>query len=103
MDDSPTLIQIDGYFNANDEPVIPLDLGAGAIKILVDTGFAGSLILPDSLAVGLAIRFEGFEEFYTATWQIFSAPAYSLEIDWLSQLTKVPVAISPDITEAIMG
>ncbi len=102
MDESPTLMQIDGYFNANNEPA-PLDLGAGAIEILVDTGFAGSLILPDSLAVGLALRFEGFEEFYTATWQIFSAPAYSLEIDWLGQLTKVPVAISPDITEAIMG
>lgn len=96
-------MQIDGYFNTNDEPAIRLDLGAGAIEILVDTGFAGSLIVPDSLAGGLALHFEGFEEFYTATWQVFSAPAYSLEINWFGQLTKVPVAVSPDITEAIMG
>lgn len=96
-------MQIDGYFNANDEPAIRLDLGAGAIDILVDTGFTGSLILPDSLAGGLALRFEGFEEFYTATWQVFSAPAYSLEINWFGHLIKVPVAVSPDITEAILG
>ncbi len=96
-------MQIDGYFNATDEPVISLDLGAGVIEILVDTGFAGSLILPDSLAVGLALQFEGFEEFYTATWQVFSAPAYSMKIDWFGRLIKVPVAVSSDITEAILG
>lgn len=39
-------MRIDGYFNTNDEPAIQLDLGAGAIEILVDTGFAGNLILP---------------------------------------------------------
>src|SRR2546422_11162805 len=93
-------MQIDGYFNANDEPVIQLDLGTGTIEILVDTGFAGSVILPDPLAAGLALRFEGFEEFYTATWQLFSAPAYSLEVNWFGKQIKAAAAVSPRGAEA---
>jgi len=96
-------MRADGYFNANDEPAIQLDLGAGAIEILVDTGCAGGLILPSSLASGLALHTEGLEKFYTATGQPFIALTYSLEIDWLGQRTKVPVAISPEVTEALLG
>ena len=96
-------MQIHGYFNANGEPAIQLDLSTGAIEILVDTGFAGGLILPSSLASGLALHIEGFVEFYTATGQPFIASAYSLEIDWLGQRTRVPVAVSPDVMEALLG
>jgi len=96
-------MQMDGYFNAYDEPAIQLDLGTGAIEFLVDTGFVGSLLLPDSLAGGLALHFDGIEEFLTATGQPVFAPSYFLGIDWLGQRTKVPVAVSPDITEALLG
>jgi len=51
-------MQIDGYFNANDEPAIQLDLGTGAIDFLVDTGFAGGLIIPSSLVAGLPLEIE---------------------------------------------
>lgn len=56
-------MDVDGYFNANDDPAIQIDLGGGAIEILIDTGFGGWLILSNSQAAGLALRFEGFEEF----------------------------------------
>lgn len=69
----------------------------------MDTGFAGNLILPGFLAAGLALHVEGFEKFHTATGQVFIAAAYSVEIEWLGQKTRVPVAVSPDITEAILG
>ena len=33
----------EGYFNEHDEPCLSVDLGSGAIKVLIDTGFSGSL------------------------------------------------------------
>jgi clan AA aspartic protease len=96
-------MQIDGYFNANGEPAINLDLGTGAIEFLVDTGFAGGLILPNSLVGGLLLEIEGFVEFQTATAQTFIAPTYFLEVEWLGQRTKAAVAVSPDVSEALLG
>lgn len=96
-------MDVDGYFNANDDPAIQIDLGGGAIEILIDTGFGGWLILSNSQAAGLALRFEGFEEFFTATGQGFTALTYFLELDWLGQRTTVPVAVSSDTTEALLG
>ena len=52
-------MQLDGYFNANDEQVVKLDLISSSIEVLVDTGFAGSLIIPEHLSSGLALHFEG--------------------------------------------
>ncbi|HMG74326.1 MAG TPA: hypothetical protein VK582_12560 [Pyrinomonadaceae bacterium] len=78
-------MRVDGYFNTNDEPAIKLDLISSSIEVLIDTGFAGSLIIPDHLSTGLELHFEGFEEFYTATGHVFVAPAYSLEANWLGQ------------------
>lgn len=51
-------MQIDGYFNMRDEPVIGLDLGPSVIEVLADTGFNGSLIIPTPLAYGLDLPLE---------------------------------------------
>ncbi len=37
-------MRIDGYFNANDEPALTLDLISASIEVLIDTGFLGGLI-----------------------------------------------------------
>ena len=79
-------MRVDGYFNANDEAAVKLDLITSSIEVLIDTGFAGSLIIPEHLSTGLELHFEGFEEFYTATGHVFVAPAYSLEANWLGAL-----------------
>ena len=97
------MMQLDGYFNAQGEPAIQLDLGAGNLEVLIDTGFAGWLIVPTSYPIGPPDRFQGFEEFYTATGQTFAAPICFLEINWFDQPTRVPVAISPHISEALLG
>ena len=57
-------MRVDGYFNTNDEPAMKLDLITSSIEVLIDTGFAGSLIIPEHLSTGLELHFEGFEEFY---------------------------------------
>lgn len=64
-------MQIDGYFNLSDEPVVELDVGSSRIELLVDTGFNGSLMIPSQLANRLDLQFEGSENFQTATEQVF--------------------------------
>lgn len=98
------MMQIDGYFNARDEPVITLDVGLSHIEVLVDTGFNGSLIVPGQLAKGLDLKFErGFEEFYSVTGDMFLATPCSMEISWLGQEIRVPVATSEEVNEALLG
>lgn len=47
-------MELDGYFNATGEPAIRLDLGFGQAEILIDTGFAGWLIVPSGFAIDLS-------------------------------------------------
>ncbi len=96
-------MQIEGYSSENSEPVLKLYMGSSSIEFLIDTGFDGSLIVPTEIADGLSLRFEGFEEFHSVTGQIFVAIAYSIEIDWLGQKIRVPVAASYEVTEGLLG
>lgn len=96
-------MELDGYFNATGEPAIQLDLGFGQAEILIDTGFAGWLIVPSGFAIDLSNAFEGFQSFLTATGQTFAAVVYFVEIDWFNERIEVPVAISQQITEALLG
>lgn len=97
------MMTIEGYFNENGEPVITLDLLSTSIEILIDTGFAGSLIVPKTRANDLALTFEGVEEFYTATGEMFTAPAYSITVGWFGERLIAPIAISAEIREALLG
>lgn len=96
-------MRLEGYFNANDEPAIRLELIPGSIEVLIDTGFAGSLILPEHLAKGLTLHFDGFEEFFTVTGDVFVAPSYSMDLGWLGEQVRIPVAVSRDVKEALLG
>jgi clan AA aspartic protease len=95
---------IDGYFNARDEPVIRLEVGSAQIEFLVDTGFNGSLIMPDEMASGLEIKYDrGLEELYSVTGEMFLASGCSMEIGWFGERIRVPVVTSAEVSEAILG
>ncbi len=97
-------MQINGYFNVRDEPVIRLDVGSSHIEVLVDTGFNGGLTIPDQMAEGLEIKYDrGLEELYSVTGEVFLASGCSMEISWLGQHIRVPVATSAQVGEAILG
>ena len=96
-------MHIEGYFNEHDEPCLSFDLGSGAIDVLIDTGFSGSLIIPQTVANDLTLNFEGVEEFYTATGQMFLAPAFTVAINWFGERLKAPIAVSADVREALLG
>lgn len=99
------MMQIDGYFNVKDEPVIEIDIGPSLVELLVDTGFNGSLIIPSPRFNQLRpiLKFEGPEEFYSVTGEMFLADAYSTELDWLGKRIRVAVATCKEVNEAIIG
>ncbi|PYS31302.1 MAG: hypothetical protein DMF75_14775 [Acidobacteria bacterium] len=97
-------MQIDGYFNVRDEPVIKLDVGSSQIEFLIDTGFSGGMIIPDRLAKGLDINYDrGLEEFSSVTGETFLASGCSMTITWFGQSIRVPVATSEKVELAILG
>ena len=96
-------MQLDGQFNALGEPVIQMVLDGKSLEVLIDTGFSGGLILPIEFAEELSLDFEGFEEFSTASGHLLIVATYSVEIDWLGLRTRVPVSVSPEIDETLIG
>lgn len=96
-------MQIDGYFNERDEPVVLLDVGPLSIEVLVDTGFGGSLIIPGNVASQLDLKFEGPEEFQSVTGEMFLADAFSMSMDWLGRSIRVPVATSKEVNLSLLG
>ena len=103
-DDASPVMQMDGYFNVRDEPVIGLDVGSSQIEFLVDTGFNGGLIIPEQMAEGLDIKYDrGLEEFQSVTGEMFLADAYSMRMDWLGKSIRVPVATSKEVNLSLLG
>ena len=96
-------MQLDGYFNTDNQPAVQLVLDGKNVEVLIDTGFSGGLILPIEVAEDLSLDFEGFEEFSTATGQALIVATYSKEIDWVNQLIRVAISVSPEINEALLG
>lgn len=96
-------MQIDGYFNTRNEPVVELQLNLMYVEMLIDTGFDGVLIIPSQIADQLKLKFQGFEEFYSVTGERIVATAYSIEIAWLGQMLRVPIVVNSKINEAILG
>ena len=96
-------MQIDGYFNDRDEPILRLELGFLAIEVMVDTGFGGSLIIPGNIANQLDLKFEGPEEFQTLTGEMFLADAYSMRMDWLGKSIRVSIATSKEVNLSLLG
>ena len=96
-------MQMNGYFNARNELVIRLQLDSMYVEILIDTGFEGDLIIPSHIVDQLKPEFEGFEEFYSVTGEQIVARAYSIEIDWLGKVTRMPIVVNSKINEAILG
>lgn len=94
---------INGYFNHNDEPVVSLNLVSTSIEVLIDTGFAGSLIVPEALADDFTLHFQGVDEFLTATGQEFLAQAYTVGVNWFGQQLTVPIAVSAEVRESLLG
>jgi len=96
-------MQINGYFNIRNEPVVRTQLDSIDVEMLVDTGFDGGLIIPSQIVDQLKPRFEGIDELQSVTGEKIFAEAYSIEIGWLGTVIRVPIVVSSKINEAILG
>lgn len=96
-------MQMDGYFNLHNEPVVRLDVGSLSVEVLVDTGFDGSLIIPGEVADNMNLKFEAHQDFLSVTGATFFASACSTEIDWLGKRIRVAVARCGEVSEALLG
>lgn len=96
-----------GRVTAAREALLRLRLTAGeTVECLVDTGFTGALVLPQSLVTRLGLPIVGREVFEMVGGQRFVAGVALAEIEWLGATRTVRVIISADSllgTELLAG
>jgi clan AA aspartic protease len=96
-----------GKVTADREAILHLRLSAGeAVECLVDTGFTGALVLPQSLITRLGIPIVGREVFEMVGGRQFVAGVALAEVEWLGTTRTVRVIVSEDTllgTELLHG
>lgn len=86
-----------GRVTAAREAILRLRLTAGeAVECLVDTGFTGALVLPQSLVTRLGIPVVGREVFEMVGGRQFVAGVALSEVEWLGATKTVRVIVSED-------
>lgn len=79
------------------ESLLRLRLSAGeTVECLVDTGFTGALVLPQSLVARLGLRIVGREVFEMVGGRRFVAGVALAEVKWLGTTKTVRVIVSED-------
>jgi clan AA aspartic protease len=86
-----------GRVTAAREALLRLQLIAGEmVECLVDTGFTGALMLPQSLVTRLGLPVVGREVFEMVGGQRFIASVALAEVEWLGTDRTVRVIVSED-------
>jgi clan AA aspartic protease len=86
-----------GRVTATREALLRLQLSPGeTIECLVDTGFTGSLVLPQALVTRLNLPVVGREVFEMVGGRQFIASVAFAEIEWLGATRTVRVIVSED-------
>ena len=92
---------------ATREALLRLRLSAGeTVECLVDTGFTGALVLPQSLVTRLNLPVVGREVFEMVGGRQFIASVAFADIEWLGETRTVRVIVSDDTllgTELLEG
>jgi len=55
------------------------------------------------LGSGLALNFQGIDEFVTASGHVFLAPSYTIAVNWFGRQLEMPIAVSAEVREALLG
>lgn len=86
-----------GRVTAAREAILRLRLTAGeSVECLVDTGFTGALVLPQSIITRLSIPVVGREVFEMVGGRQFVAGVALAEVEWLGATRTVRVIVSED-------
>ena len=96
-----------GRVTATREALLRLRLSAGeTVECLVDTGFTGALVLPQTLVTRLKLPVVGREVFEMVGGRQFVASVAFADIEWLGETRTVRVIVSDDTllgTELLEG
>ena len=75
-------------------PFVTLKIGNLEIEAVLDTGFNGSLLLPENIIQNLQFKAIGSAEYAMADGTLSESKVFSVEIDWLGGRKKVSVVSS---------
>ncbi len=96
--------RVEGRVNEALEAWVNVELAgnAGILSFMVDTGFAGTLMLPIECAQILALPPKGREQFVGVEGKPFLATVTQIDISWLGDEFTVPAVIS-EAGDALLG
>lgn len=91
------MVEETGRVSADREALLRLRLIAGeTVECLIDTGFTGALVLPQSLITRLGLPIVAREVFEMVGGQRFIASVAMAEVEWLGTVRAVRVIVSED-------
>lgn len=90
-----------GYFKFGN-PVIELTIEGRKIEMLLDTGFNGHIMLPESIISELALDQIGISDYLTASGDDKLTKVYKGEIEFLGEKIEVPI-LSTDADFSLAG
>jgi clan AA aspartic protease len=88
-----------GLVNSRGEPVVHITLlstkgRAGSFPAVIDTGFNGTLSLPEPLIRRMGWRWIGYESYEIATGDVVREKVFVGRIRWFGQVQEVDVVAS---------
>ena len=90
-----------GFFKFGN-PVIQLSIEGRKIEALLDTGFNGHIMLPDSVIRELALDQIGIPDYLTASGDDKVTSVYKGQIEFLNEKIEVPI-LSTDADFSLAG
>lgn len=85
-------------------PVVTIFVCSREIEALLDTGFDGWLMLPETIVQELKLEQIGETDYELADGEVVESILYEAEIDWLGEKKKISVVATPsDLSLLGMG
>lgn len=85
-------------------PLVTLQVRSQEVEALLDTGFDGWLMLPNSMIKDLNLKYVGQTDYELADGEVVESQLYEAELDWLGEEKKISVVSTPsDLSLLGMG
>ncbi len=91
-----------GFLDELHQSFLTLDIGQGPLDFLVDTGFAGTLVIGEELFDSTNAEWVGESEADLAAGQTQLFDLYEIEFLWLGQPTRTTAFVGPG-KECLLG
>ena len=93
---------MDGFLDELDQAWLTVDFGHGVVDFLIDTGFAGGLIIGEEYFDSTRGTPAGHIDAELAAGQHFRYPTYDIELSWFDVPIRIGVLVGPG-KECLIG